>query len=71
MQAVTEKSLSETIQNAKAIDERAKDAEAGAIVAINVKTGEILAMASYPDFSPGDWIRRNRAKQMGLLQVRR
>lgn len=28
------------------------DADAGAVVVMNVKTGEILAMASYPDFEP-------------------
>lgn len=30
-------------------------AEGGAVVAINVKTGEILAMASNPDYFPGDF----------------
>ena len=28
------------------------DADAGAVVVMNVKTGEILAMASYPDYEP-------------------
>ena len=28
------------------------DAEAGAVVVMNVRTGEVLAMASYPDFEP-------------------
>lgn len=72
LQAITEKSLADTIQNAEAIDKRAKDAKSGAIVAMNVKTGEILAMASYPDFNPGDWVRwKNRTKYLGLLQFRR
>lgn len=31
------------------------EAEGGAVVAINVKTGEILAMASNPDYYPGDF----------------
>lgn len=61
LQAVTEKALSDTIQNAESIDERAKDAKSGAIVVMNVKTGEILSMASYPDFDPGEWIRRYRS----------
>ena len=29
------------------------DADAGAVVVMNVNTGEILAMASYPDYNPG------------------
>lgn len=28
------------------------DADAGAVVVMNVKTGEVLAMASYPDYNP-------------------
>lgn len=31
------------------------DAEAGAVVVMNVDTGEILAMASYPDYNPGKY----------------
>lgn len=30
---------------------RGKEAEAGAVVAIDVKTGGVIAMASYPDYS--------------------
>lgn len=71
LQAVTEKALADTIQNAEAIDKRAKDAKSGAIVVMNVKTGEILSMASYPDFDPSEWVRRNRARCMELLQFRR
>ena len=29
------------------------DADAGAVVVMNVNTGEVLAMASYPDYNPG------------------
>ena len=35
---------------------RASDAKSGAIVAMKVDTGEILAMASYPSFNPGIFI---------------
>ena len=71
LQEVTEKSLADTIQNAKEIDERAKDAKSGAIVVMNVKTGEILSMASYPDFDPSEWIRRDRPRCVEILQFRR
>ena len=32
------------------------DADAGSVVMIDVRTGEILAMASYPDYDPNDFI---------------
>lgn len=32
------------------------DATAGSVVVMNVKTGEVLAMASYPDYDPTVWI---------------
>ena len=34
--------------------ERFKDATAGALVVMDVKTSEVLAMASYPAFGPGE-----------------
>lgn len=33
-----------------------KDAKSGAVVVMNVKTGEVLALASYPDYEPGLFI---------------
>lgn len=33
-------------------------------VVINVKTGEILAMASYPNYEPKDFLRRNITRKM-------
>ncbi len=56
LQNITEKALEDTIKNASEISKDAKDANAGAIVVMNVNTGEILAMASYPYYAPSDWI---------------
>ena len=35
-----------------------------ASIVINVKTGEILAMASYPRYEPKDFIRRDFTREM-------
>lgn len=32
------------------------DAKAGAVVVMNVNSGEVLAMASYPDYTPSDFV---------------
>lgn len=32
------------------------DAKAGAVVVMNVNSGEVLAMASYPDYTPADFV---------------
>lgn len=32
------------------------DAKAGAVVVMNVNSGEVLAMASYPDYNPADFV---------------
>lgn len=53
LQDATEKSLKETMQ--KITDGgfgKAYNAKTGAAVVLNVKTGEVLAMCSYPDFEP-------------------
>ncbi|MBQ2754707.1 MAG: penicillin-binding protein 2 [Clostridia bacterium] len=47
LQQVLEKSLKDTINNIRGV----YGANAGSAVVIDVKTGEILAMASYPDYS--------------------
>lgn len=54
LQRIAEESLErniERIRNGELGDPA--PAEGGAAVAINVKTGEVLAMASYPDYEPG------------------
>lgn len=55
LQAVAEKSLEETIKNAKPDKDTKIKPNAGAIVVMNVKTGEVLSMASYPYFEPSSW----------------
>ena len=53
LQAATEKALANNIKKiASGGYSKRSDAKAGAAVVMNVKTGEILAMASYPDYEP-------------------
>jgi len=57
LQKIAEDALEETIANIKqkgaaSADKAGADAGGGAVVAIDVRTGEILAIASYPDFYP-------------------
>lgn len=60
LQAVTEKALQETIDNIRAGvysgSGKKYDATAGAIVVMNVKNGEVLAMASNPDYEPRQFV---------------
>ncbi len=53
IQAIAEKALSNNITKISTGGFSSRsDADAGAVVVMNVKTGEILAMASYPDYEP-------------------
>lgn len=53
LQAATEKALANNIKKiAGGGFSKRSDAKAGVAVVMNVKTGEILAMASYPDYEP-------------------
>ena len=53
LQAATEKALANNIKKiASGGFSKRSDAKVGAAVVMNVKTGEILAMASYPDYEP-------------------
>lgn len=53
LQKVAEESLKTTIEKiCNGGFGKAYDAKSGAAVAINVKTGEIIALCSYPDFEP-------------------
>ena len=53
LQKVAEDTLKQNIEDIAAGKYGEKyDAEAGAVVVMNVNTGEVLAMASYPDYNP-------------------
>lgn len=54
LQAVTEQALKNNIE--KIVNTYSYPADAGAAVVLNVKTGEVLAMASYPDYSPSSFV---------------
>lgn len=51
LQRVAEQALADQIETIRA-NNRAPNASSGAAVVINVKTGAVLAMASYPDYDP-------------------
>lgn len=57
LQAVTEEALKNNIEKiANGGFSDTSPADAGAAVVLNVKTGEVLAMASYPDYSPSEFV---------------
>ena len=57
VQAAAQQALADRIQylNQNAPAGRGKEAEAGAVVAVDVKTGGVIAMASYPTFDLGEY----------------
>lgn len=54
LQAATEQALAERVQNLK---RSVRTVQNGMAIAMNPKTGEILAMASYPSYDPNIWIK--------------
>lgn len=58
LQEVTEKALVDTINGIKngAYGNKKYPADAGAIAVMNVTTGEVLALASYPDYEPASFV---------------
>ena len=58
LQKVVEKELKSNIEKIKSGGfGRVYDAKGGSCVVMNVKTGEVLAMASYPDYNPESFAR--------------
>lgn len=56
LQAITEEALKANIEKiASGGFGRVYGADAGSAVVLNVKTGEVIAMASYPDYNPSDF----------------
>ena len=55
LQAVTEQALADNIAN-HGFSQEDNPADAGAAVVLNVKTGEVIAMASYPDYDPSAFV---------------
>lgn len=57
LQEITEEALKNNIDKiADGGFSKRYDADAGAAIVLNIKTGEVLAMASYPDYDPSDFI---------------
>lgn len=58
LQAVTEQALADNINKIAnhGFSQENNPADAGAAVVLNVKTGEVIAMASYPDYNPSTFV---------------
>ena len=68
LQEVTEQALKNNIEKlASQANPGETPADAGAAVVLNVKTGEVLAMASYPDYAIRISIKWYRYRYMELL----
>ena len=60
LQQATEAALAERVRT---LSKRVRTVQNAAAIAMNPKTGEILAMASYPSYDPNIWIRGVKDKE--------
>lgn len=69
LQKAAEKSLEDTIKliNSGGFKDRFDDAQTGAVVAMDIKTGEILALASYPEYNPAVFVKGVAKKDWDAL----
>lgn len=57
LQEVAEKSLKDNIEKIRSGGfSHSYDAKGGSVVVMDVKSGDVLAMASYPDYDPNVWV---------------
>ncbi len=57
LQKVTEDALKNNIEKIRNGGfKKAYDAQGGSVVVLDVKSGQVLAMASYPDYDPNVWV---------------
>lgn len=57
-------------EQTKAVEKRKKTANAGSFVMMNVQNGEIIAMGSYPDFDPNDFVLSREGDAQAKVQVK-
>jgi penicillin-binding protein 2 len=67
IQAAAEKAILEGISRAHNPIINFQNADAGAVVAMDPRNGEVLAMASYPDYDPEKWVGGISASDFAVL----